>query len=318
MGKRKRDSERTNARKARILEPTEADAQNGEQHSSLSVDDIATDTPNADSAVKVRPQDSAATQKKKPKKAKKSKVDDESTSVQPTSPPPTSTTSPPPTSPKDPTVGPTNKPSFPRFILFIGNLPYTSTTPQLTHFFRSLHPISIRHSTNKDTGLSKGFAFVEFEGYDRMKTCVAKFHHALFPAVEDGKEDVNGEEVEIEDEGNGDEGKKKQGKRRRDDGRRRINVELTAGGGGGKSAARREKLKAKNEKLNGERTKDAKKRMKMAREKEKARGKDMTEEREKQRVPMGEKNAEGVVEVDATNGPAGNWNVHPSRLGRIK
>ena len=92
--------------------------------------------------------------------------------------------------------GPSQK--APRFIVFIGNLPYTTTTDSLTAHFRTLLPFRTRHLTAKGTDRSKGYAFLEFDSYDRMETCLKMFHHSLF---DDG---VNGEV-----------------------GKRRINVELT-------------------------------------------------------------------------------------------
>lgn len=52
-----------------------------------------------------------------------------------------------------------------RFIVFIGNLPYTATTEQIKQHFASVSPSSVRHSTDKSTGKSKGFAFLEFDDY---------------------------------------------------------------------------------------------------------------------------------------------------------
>ncbi|KAL9116313.1 MAG: hypothetical protein Q9187_007162 [Circinaria calcarea] len=108
-----------------------------------------------------------------------------------------------------------------RFICFVGNLPFTATTGSISKHFAKVQPTSVRHRTTKDTGKSKGFAFLEFGGYDRMKTCLKLFHHSIF---DDGLSPA-----------------------------RKVNVELTAGGGGAKSKDRRTKLFAKNEKLNEER-----------------------------------------------------------------
>lgn len=111
-----------------------------------------------------------------------------------------------------------------RFIVFIGNLPFTTTVDSIRRHFAKVKPTSIRHSTAQDTAKSKGFAFLEFDNYDRMKTCLKLFHHSRF-----------------------------------DDGvsaSRQVNVELTAGGGG-RSQARRTKLQAKNKKLNEERKRRA-------------------------------------------------------------
>ncbi|KAL8972508.1 MAG: hypothetical protein Q9183_000519 [Haloplaca sp. 2 TL-2023] len=110
-----------------------------------------------------------------------------------------------------------------RFIVFVGNLPFTATQESIHRHFASLHPLSVRHRTDKGNGRSKGFAFLEFSSYHRMETCLRTFHHAPF--------DDNVSPA------------------------RKLNVELTAGGGGSKSKDRRLKLKARNEKLTQERAK---------------------------------------------------------------
>src|SRR2546423_1647341 len=97
-----------------------------------------------------------------------------------------------------------------RFILFVGNLPYSATTSQIESHFSKLAPKSIRHSTDKSTGRSKGFAFLEFSGYDKMKTCLKLYHHSIFESEASNK----GTDTKHKD-------KKKAG--------RRINVELTDG-----------------------------------------------------------------------------------------
>lgn len=44
-----------------------------------------------------------------------------------------------------------------------------------------MKPTSIRNITEKENpAKSKGYAFVEFEGYDHMKTCLKLFHHSTF------------------------------------------------------------------------------------------------------------------------------------------
>jgi len=71
-----------------------------------------------------------------------------------------------------------------RFIVFIGNLPYSVTKLALENHFRSVEPTSIRLITKKDDPTTcKGFAFLEFERYDRMKLCLDRYHRSLF---EDG------------------------------------------------------------------------------------------------------------------------------------
>jgi nucleolar protein 6 len=89
----------------------------------------------------------------------------------------------------------------------------------------------------EDARKSKGYAFLEFEGYDHMKTCLKLFHHSNF---DDGISPP-----------------------------RKISVELTyvapplvqvlcshvrcSAGGGGNTKDRKDKIKAKNNKLNEER-----------------------------------------------------------------
>ena len=110
----------------------------------------------------------------------------------------------------------------PRFIVFVGNLPFTATTESITAHFAAVHPVSVRNLTQKDDpAKSKGCAFVEFEGYDHMKTCLKAYHHSEF---DDGKS-----------------------------AKRKINVELTAGGGGN-TKVRKGKIAEKNVKLMEQRT----------------------------------------------------------------
>jgi nucleolar protein 6 len=62
-----------------------------------------------------------------------------------------------------------------------GNLPFTANTASVTKHFASVKPISVRALTKKeDPTKSKGIAFVEFDGYDHMKTCLKLFHHSMF------------------------------------------------------------------------------------------------------------------------------------------
>ncbi|KAH8667428.1 hypothetical protein BGZ60DRAFT_528730 [Tricladium varicosporioides] len=108
-----------------------------------------------------------------------------------------------------------------RFICFIGNLPFSATQQSLQKHFASVKPKSIRALTQKDDPTkSKGCAFIEFDGYDHMKTCLKLLHHSVF---DDGISPA-----------------------------RKINVELTAGGGGN-TKDRRAKIEQKNSKLNEER-----------------------------------------------------------------
>ncbi|PQE06170.1 hypothetical protein CJF30_00005124 [Rutstroemia sp. NJR-2017a BBW] len=107
----------------------------------------------------------------------------------------------------------------------LGNLPFTATTASIQKHFAAVKPLSIRHQTEKgNASKSKGYAFLEFEGYDHMKTCLKQFHQSTF------KDDLSAP--------------------------RKINVELTAGGGGN-TKDRRTKIQEKNQKLNEQRIRQA-------------------------------------------------------------
>ncbi|KKF94273.1 putative RNA-binding protein [Ceratocystis platani] len=109
-----------------------------------------------------------------------------------------------------------------RFIVFVGNLPFTAKEEHLRKHFASLEPSSIRLLTSKsDPTKTRGIAFIEFSHWRSMRTCLDKFHHSTF---DDGLSPA-----------------------------RKINIELTAGGGG-KTAHRTAKIKAKNDKLRASRS----------------------------------------------------------------
>ncbi|KAJ2786797.1 hypothetical protein GGI15_001252, partial [Coemansia interrupta] len=101
-----------------------------------------------------------------------------------------------------------------RFIAFVGNIPFKTTAEELKQHMHSANPVSVRLGTHKDTGKSRGFAFVEFGSSNDLKNAL-KFHHNRI-------------------------------------GDKKINVELTVGGGG-KSEARTNKIKERREKLENER-----------------------------------------------------------------
>ena len=68
-----------------------------------------------------------------------------------------------------------------RFICFIGNLPYTATENAVRAHFSSLSPTDVRVLTEKNTPKrSRGMAFIEFDRYDHMRTCLDRFHHSEF------------------------------------------------------------------------------------------------------------------------------------------
>ncbi|KAG9314193.1 hypothetical protein JVU11DRAFT_4979 [Chiua virens] len=112
-----------------------------------------------------------------------------------------------------------------RFILFLGNLKYTTTLEAIQgHFSACVPPPTVRlltpkpstKSPTKPVTKSKGCAFLEFKHRGALQQGL-KLHHSQL----DG---------------------------------RQINVELTAGGGG-KSMARTKKLKERNKELEGQRRK---------------------------------------------------------------
>nr|XP_022315227.1 uncharacterized RNA-binding protein C365.04c-like isoform X2 [Crassostrea virginica] len=98
-----------------------------------------------------------------------------------------------------------------KYVLFVGNLPYSVTKEQLEEHFRKTGGVkAIRIPKEKGTGNCKGFAYVEFK--DRISHGIAlRLHHTTL-------------------------------------GGRKINVEFTSHGSG-KNDQRKEKLKLKNLKL---------------------------------------------------------------------
>ncbi|KAK6341941.1 hypothetical protein TWF730_001424 [Orbilia blumenaviensis] len=166
-----------------------------------------------------------------------------------------------------------------RFIVFVGNLPYTTTQATLTTHLSTVKPTGIRLATYKpgekpkgrgfkppkpatteggeakDQPICKGYAFVEFPDAGRMKSCLSLFHHSEFEG-------------------------------------RKINIELTAGGGG-RNNDRKERVKAKNDSLNVERRK-------------------RYEEDKKKKLERGERVEEEKVEEEIEDG------VHPSRRKRVR
>lgn len=106
-----------------------------------------------------------------------------------------------------------NEGKGPRFILFVGNLPYDIKQEELAAHFKNATPDRIRLRKEK------GIAFVEFDNdnkeIQKKMDLALRLHHSIIR-------------------------------------KRKINVELTVGGGGN-SENRTQKLKEKNEKLLEER-----------------------------------------------------------------
>ncbi|QIW99300.1 hypothetical protein AMS68_004818 [Peltaster fructicola] len=178
-----------------------------------------------------------------------------------------------------------------RFILFVGNLPYSTTDQSLEKHFEKLQPFSLRHRTDPATRKSKGFAFLEFENYDRLKTCLKLYHHSYFDP-----EDPNAKDPDEDPTQNSRMKKRAKG--------RKINVMLSAGGGGN-TEARKEKIKVKNERLDGQR----------ARRQEAERKAKEKERRKKSGAAVEVKGKQledaGPAEEEAMGG------MHPSRLARM-
>lgn len=168
-----------------------------------------------------------------------------------------------------------------RFICFIGNLPFTATTETVEKHFAALAPSAVRHRTDPKTGKSKGFAFVEFAHFDRMKTCLEKFHHSEFDSGVPG------------------------------DKARRINVELTAGGGG-KGDVRSQKLKGKNERLEAQR-----KRKTEAKVKKEARKK-AKDEKAKTNALAKRRNSSSGKGENIGKAPGVPEGMHPARLALLQ
>jgi nucleolar protein 6 len=186
------------------------------------------------------------------------------------------------------TADPTAKPSKSRFILFIGNLPFKATDAGLQAHFAKLQPFTLRHRVDPQTKKSKGFAFLEFENYDRMKTCLKLYHHSEFDAdavTNGGTGKTNAKNV------------------------RKINVELTAGGGG-KAEGRKEKIKVKNVRLEEQRKRRAEVERKEKERKDRKEGgaKAKKGDGEEPAATGGEK--EPAVAVDLGG-------MHPSRMARL-
>lgn len=215
------------------------------------------------------------------------------------------------------------KPGKNRFIVFIGNLPYKTTDSSLDKHFAKLKPFTLRHRTDPETKKSKGFAFLEFENYDRMKTCLKLYHHSLFDpeAIDRGEAPVEpgAQKESLPAQDAAFKGRHQKMKETA----RKINVELTAGGGG-KTEERKEKIKVKNAKLDEERKrraeeerkgkekqaeKDAKAGLRNKKTADKTKGEKKTVVKELQ-----EKAAKGNAKPETSAGAEDRQGMHPSRM----
>jgi nucleolar protein 6 len=278
---RQEKSERRSKKAKKAAEKVEEKDENGESAKERKSAELP--TPPADDALvngsDFVPLDGASTvskSSKKPKKEKKekkakksSKTEDDADVVEDAS-----------------TPAPSKKDD--RFICFIGNLPYNTTSAQVhSHFIKIADGIkSIRLPSDKKTGKGKGFAFLEFDGFDKMKTCLKLYHHSIFdPSVETEDKEAKP-------------GQKETGKGRR------INVDLTVGGGGA-GKERKEKIHAKNQKLDEQRERAH------IKEKEEA-AKEGKKEKKEKKTTTG---ANGVMLIKEQVEDRGA--IHPSRLNRV-
>ena len=69
--------------------------------------------------------------------------------------------------------------------LFIGNISYNTTEEALKAFFEEFGPLlSVKIATDRDTGRSRGFGFIECEDADRAKQAIETLNGASL----DGKQ----------------------------------------------------------------------------------------------------------------------------------
>lgn len=65
--------------------------------------------------------------------------------------------------------------------LYVGNLSYSVKSEDLTNFFSDFGAVSsVKIITDRDTGRSKGFAFVEMEDESEGRTAIDKAHGTEF------------------------------------------------------------------------------------------------------------------------------------------
>jgi|GEM_PF-6856969 len=62
--------------------------------------------------------------------------------------------------------------------LYIGNIPFAATNESISELFAKFDPISISMVTDKDTGKSRGFCFIEFESESTAKNAMRSLQGA--------------------------------------------------------------------------------------------------------------------------------------------
>ena len=61
--------------------------------------------------------------------------------------------------------------------LYVGNLSYTTTSPDLSELFGAFgEVVSVNLITDRMSGRSKGFAFVEMAGYDAAQEAISQLN----------------------------------------------------------------------------------------------------------------------------------------------
>ncbi len=65
--------------------------------------------------------------------------------------------------------------------LFVGNLPYEATEPELREHFSRVAPVSrVFMPLDRDTGKPRGFAFIEFADPEQATTAIEQLHQKPF------------------------------------------------------------------------------------------------------------------------------------------
>ncbi len=60
--------------------------------------------------------------------------------------------------------------------LYVGNLSYSTTEEGLREFFRAYEPVSVKIITDKFTGQSRGFGFVEIENAEMAERAISELN----------------------------------------------------------------------------------------------------------------------------------------------
>jgi nucleolar protein 6 len=72
-------------------------------------------------------------------------------------------------------------------LIIIGNLPFDTKKKHLEEHFKKIPPKNIRMIQSKETNKFKGFAFLEWEDWDKLQTAFQLYHHTEFSIDSDEK-----------------------------------------------------------------------------------------------------------------------------------